>query len=346
MKNITGCKYADFYLNAANKLELSYKIISKKISFVKIFNDDKELCLQANCLDVNNQVSSRICENKYKTSTLLKSQRVPVPDFNLFEDKTDALKTAKNLVKEAKSIVIKPCSSSLGQGITINPKTNDEIIQAINEAFSINSSILIEEYIEGEDYRITIFQNDIIAISRRIPAYVIGDGIKNIEQLIANKNLKRVKSNLPIIVIKEKDIDFLKSKSLNINTIPTKNKYIKLKSGCNIDIGGETQKIETDSIPEVNIKLFKKITKVLKLDFAGIDFISQDIKKPHTQVVSAINEVNSAPQLDVHYFDSSPFNNYAAERILQKYFFSESVAQDKKVEIIGQIYNLKTLERQ
>ena len=48
--------------------------------------------------------------------------------------------------------------------------------------------IIIEKYYEGDDYRVCVINNKVVAVSKRIPPYIIGDGIKSINQLINDLN--------------------------------------------------------------------------------------------------------------------------------------------------------------
>ncbi|MDO8269185.1 MAG: ATP-grasp domain-containing protein [Candidatus Levybacteria bacterium] len=331
MKKITKNKYANFYLNAAESLGLDYEIINEKVGLARIFNETVNLDVSSNVLGVNTQLSSSLSVNKVKTSTLLQEKNIPVPNFRTFKDRILATKYASKQLLKKKYVVIKPISGSLSIGITVKPSSVIQIKKAIIEAFEGNSCIMIESYVPGNHYRVTVLDNEIIAITRRIPANILCDGKNTVKFLIAEKNVKRRKMKLPEIFLRDKDKDYIKKEKIELSKIYPDGTLIDLQLGCDLDIGGERVRIDRDSIPQINLDLFIKATQALTLRFAGIDYITPDIMIPHAQCVTAINEINSAPDSDVHYRDTYPHDNYAAERIVKKIFSQKISLTDESV---------------
>lgn len=325
MKKLINNKYANYYLNAAEKLNLEYEITNENAALAKIYNGAFSLELSANVLSLNSQLSAALATNKEKTSILLKAAGIPTPQFKSFNNKINAEKYLLEKLKKSQPMVVKPLSGSLAIGITIRPETPKEIIKAVREAFDENSIIIIEKYVVGRHYRITVVDDEIIAITERIPAYVVGDSAKTVLELISNKNLEREKLKLPPIVLRQKDHNYLKSKKVKISKVYSNGKKIMLQLGCDLNIGGERKRVDRNIIPAENYEMFIRAVKTLGMRFAGIDYISPDITIPYTKIKSAINEINSAPHSDVHYKDTHPHDNYAAERILKKLFYKENI---------------------
>lgn len=331
MKKLIKNKYANFYLNAADALGLKYTILNKKIGLVRIFNETTKLDISSNVLSVNSQLSSSLSSNKVKTSTLLQAGDIPAPTFKTFRKVSKATDYALEKLENKKLVVIKPINGSLSIGITVNPSSVSQINSAVEEAFVGNSSIMIEEYIRGRHFRVTVLDGTIIAITERLAANVTGNGKSTVVKLIEQKNIQREKNNLPAIFLRPKDLDYLKKEKIELSKIYPEGVLITLQLGCNLDIGGERVRIDKDLVPEINNQLFAKAAKALGLRFAGIDYITPDIMTPHTKIVTAINEINSAPDLDVHYRDSTPNDNYAAIGILTKIFSQKIIVGKEKL---------------
>ena len=323
MKKLIKNSYANFYLNAAVKLNLEYEIHNSEVGLVEVFDSKKRLKISANVPDLNSQLSGGLAANKKKTSVLLQKKKIPVPEFKTFTNSKSALKYALQQNKNNNLIVVKPLSGSLSIGVTVGPRTLTQICRSIKEAFAGNTEIIIEKDIEGQHYRITVLDDEIIAITKRIPAFVIGNGKYTIQKLINNKNIIRKKQKLPLIILRKKDLDYLGENNVMLDSIYPRNKKIQLQYGCDLDIGGEREKVNIYDVPKINQDMFILARQSLYLHFAGIDFISPDIKIPYTELICAINEINSAPDLDVHFRDSNPYNNYAAEKIMSKIFKPE-----------------------
>lgn len=320
MKNLIDNKFTNLYLNAAKKLNLRYKLINEKTAYVKIYNNHQYILVIGNVIGVNKELNARIAANKKKTSILLNEKSVPTPQFTSFKDYKEATRFANEKLKSKKLMVIKPLSGEGAHGVTVNPTTKKQIDNALKEAFATNTEIMIEEYIEGNHFRITIFDGEIIAVTQRTPAYVVGDEKKTVTKLIEQKNIKRAKENLPLIKLRKKDKDYLCTKNVHLTAVYNKGERVDLQLGCDLDIGGERTRIFIEEIPEENRKMFKKAARTIGLRLSGIDFISPDITTPYNKVKCAVNEINSCPSFEVHYLDSFPNNNYAAERLFEKYF--------------------------
>jgi len=316
MQKITTNPYANFYLNAAYKFGLEYSILNDKLGLARIFNESTSLDISANALGVNTEISARLAGNKTKTSILLREDQIPVPKFKRFRDTKKAMAYAMGKLKNKKMLVIKPIAGSLSVGVTVNPSSEIQMKNALSEAFEGNSSIMIEEYITGRHYRITVLDDQIIAITERLAANVTTDGVNTINKLIIKKNIERRKMNLPAIALRKRDLHYLKDMKINLNKVYRANRNIILQLGCDLDIGGERKRIHLENVPSENLELFKKALRKLNLRFAGIDYITPDITIPYFKTKTAINEINSAPDSDVHFRDTYPNDNYAAEKII------------------------------
>ena len=79
-----------------------------------------------------------------------------------------------------KAVVIKPPNRQTWTW-HYNNKNNDDVRifeRAIDIAFEADQSILIEEFIEGKEFRIFVMNDEVAAILQRVPANVTGDGIQ------------------------------------------------------------------------------------------------------------------------------------------------------------------------
>jgi len=320
MKNLISNPYANYYLNAADSLNIKFKVLNEAAALAEIYSNKTKIKLTSNILDLNTQISGEIATNKKKTLILLGSGKIPVPDFKTFTDPTDAKEYLVGKIKESEQMVVKPIGGSLSIGVYINPTNQDQAEKAIDSAFSGSNEIMIENFIAGNNYRISVLDNEIIAVTKRLPAFVVGDQKLTVSELIVEKNIQRKKHQLPEIVLRNVDREFLTEKNINETTVYPLGKKIILQTGCDFDIGGERVQIAREAIPDVSKEMFIRSLKLLGLRFAGIDYISPDITKPYTKIKGGINEINSAPYSEVHFWDSYPTSNYAAERILRKLF--------------------------
>jgi cyanophycin synthetase len=166
------------------------------------------------------------------------------------------------------------------------------------------SSVIIERYFTGTDYRLLVVGNKLVAASARYPAAVTGNGIHSIQQLVDAVNASHERGDdhdkvLTKIKIDQQVIDLLAEQSLTPESIPATGEYILLRHTANLSTGSTAEDV-TDIVHPDNIFMAERAAKIIGLDVCGIDIISPDITKPLTENGGAILEINAAPGPRMH----------------------------------------------
>tara|TARA_B110000977_G_C10703537_1_gene348369 strand:+ start:153 stop:455 length:303 start_codon:yes stop_codon:yes gene_type:complete len=83
-------------------------------------------------------------------------------------------------------VVLKPLNANHGRGVSINLTTDEQVTTAFDFAKEQGTSraVLVESFITGFDHRMLVVNNELVAVAKRIPGHVVGDGKLSIEQLI------------------------------------------------------------------------------------------------------------------------------------------------------------------
>ena len=129
--------------------------------------------------------------------------------------------------------MIKPKSTNFGLGISIFKEffSIEEYKRALEIAFSEDKSILIENFIEGKEYRFFVIDNEVLGILHRVPANVKGNGIDNIKNLVLEKNKSSLRGQgykrpLEKIKLGEAEKMFLKAQNKDFDYIPLKDEEL------------------------------------------------------------------------------------------------------------------------
>ena len=128
----------------------------------------------------------------------------------------------RNMVINRKNInypvVVKIIDGANGDNVYVDIQNNKELIYAIDQIINNNhKELMIEEFIKGKDHRVLMFNNKLIDVVQRTSPFIIGDGIKNIKELVKNKNDKRRNlGHRPIQI----DYYYLKKCNLNLEYVP------------------------------------------------------------------------------------------------------------------------------
>lgn len=254
--------------------------------------------LQSSFTDATPQLSAVIARNKHSASSLLKQSGIPVPTHELVQSESEATRVAEKI---GYPVVIKPSDLDGGLGVAADLNSPDEVILAYRAASKFSKNILLEKHIHGRDYRLTVFQGEVIWTIERQPAGVHGDGVSSVHQLIDVINSDPRRGDGPHAPLKklkldEESLEMLKSAGFDAESIPQKDQFLTLRRNANIATGGMPRAVLEDIHPD-NKRLAVRAAQALKLDLAGVDLLIPDINKSWLEGGAAICEVNAQPNL-------------------------------------------------
>lgn len=275
-------------------------------------------------LPFNSMSAYKISENKFYTNMILAGAGIPVPSFTQVKEKM----FRSNLWSMAGvrfPVVVKPAAGTYkGVGVITNIRDKKTLVRHLRDSFKKHKgSMLVEEYHKYEhDYRVLVLDGKVIAVTRRIPAYVIGDGNSTIRTLIEKKNQTRKQFEpIPLSPI-EIDTELrshLQSQRLTLRTRPKEGHYIKLKNVSNFGAGGEAENV-TNKICKANKDLAVKAARLMNLRFAGIDILCSDIGKSITRTGGVIVELNARPGFYTHLYPTIGRPNNVACKVIRALF--------------------------
>ncbi len=319
--------YEDFELStqillkAAIKRGLNYTIIDKESNFIALYNDNQiEYIQQATKTSLDSYSTVLVMENKVVTKHVLSKFNINVPQGAVFTDKSEA-KKAYTCFKN-RAVVVKPKSTNYGLGITILKENFDEALfhQAMDIAFKYDTTVLVEVFVEGKEYRFFVLGDKVVGILHRVPANVVGDGKQTIRQLVAQKNLnpirgKGYKTPLEKIKLSTEEAIFLKERQKTFDTIPNKGETVYLRKNSNVSTGGDTIDY-TNRISEEYKQKAVEAAQAVGAKICGVDMIIPSINAPFSEDNYSIIELNFNPAIHIHCFPFIGKNRKLGSKIL------------------------------
>jgi D-alanine-D-alanine ligase-like ATP-grasp enzyme len=241
------------------------------------------------------------CNQKHLTSSILRENNIPVPKFYVWDNKQTNLNNIKNINKNISfPLVVKPTNGQQGHGVKTNIKNNDDLnkhVQFLLSTISKKNNIIIEQQISGSEFRVTVYNGDIIGIDKKNSPYVIGNNKNTLSELIDEHKHS---------VYKPYNIDtkLLRKQNVNLETIIPANKKIILSRINNISNGANPTNIPLNMVHVDNIYMFKQINQIFKKNITGIDYISENLSLPYYHT-GAVIEINTQPGVTSHTRDSN-----------------------------------------
>ena len=292
----------------AIKIGLKVQVIDENDQFLRIeYKDKVEYVKNGNMTSKDSYISPLIMENKVVTKKILDEQGFRVPRGYEISNLEEAVKIF-DYVKN-KPIVIKPKSTNFGLGISIfkhGTSSLDDYSNAIQFALKEDKDVLVEEFIEGTEYRFFVIEGKTKAVLLRVPANVEGDGKHTIRELVEIKNKNPLRGDAkktPLKKIELGEIEELqlKEQGFNLETVLENGEIAYLRENSNISTGGDSIDM-TDEVHQSYKELAVKITDAMMAKVCGVDLIIPNINKEVTKENYGVIEANFNPMMMMHIY--------------------------------------------
>jgi len=287
-------------VNAARSRGIPFRRLNKG-SLIQFGYGSKQRRILASETDRTTAIAEAIAQDKNLTRDLLSGIGVPVPEGRPVESADDAWEAAEEI---GVPVVVKPQDGNQGRGVTTNLSTKEQVVRAYEIAYEESSSVIVEKYIPGCDYRLLVIGGKLVAAARREPANVIGDGLHSIQQLIdvVNQDPRRGEHHgtvLSKIHINDAAMVVLKEQGFVPESVPAAGQRVLIRRNANLSTGGTAVDV-TDKVHPDWVARGVEAARMVGLDVAGIDVVAIDIAEPCVSGTGAIVEVNAAPGLRMH----------------------------------------------
>lgn len=312
-------------IKEALKRGVRVDILDRKENFIALHKGDKtEYVKQATKTSLDSYSTVLVMENKLVTKRVLDENKVRTPQGRSYTDVGESLDDFE--LYSGGGIVIKPNNTNFGIGITIFKDGIDKesYKKAVEIAFSHDSTILIEEFISGKEYRFFVIGDEVVGILHRVPANVCGDGKRSISDLVHEKNKdplrgKGYRTPLEKINLGVAEEMFLKGQNLDFDYIPGEGEVIYLRENSNISTGGDSIDFTDEIHPEYK-RIAVEAAKAVDATICGVDMMLDQMEE-FDEGGYGIIELNFNPAIHIHCYPYSGKNRELGKKVLDKLGF-------------------------
>lgn len=290
-------------------------------SLLQFGHGAKQRRIRASETDLTGAIAESIAQDKELTRSLLASIGVPVPEGRPVVSAEDAWEAAEEI---GLPVVVKPQDGNQGRGVATNLLTREQVLTAYAAAREESSSVIVEKFIPGNDYRLLVVGDQLVAAARREPAQVVGDGIHTVKELVDRENLDPRRGEHHATVLSKIHLDeislaVLAEQGFTPDSVPPAGKGVLIRRNANLSTGGTAVDVTDRVHPEWAARAVEA-ARMVGLDVTGIDVVALDISRPAEPGTGAIVEVNAAPGLRMHTAPSSGTPRPVGEAIVNMLF--------------------------
>ncbi|TWX72071.1 cyanophycin synthetase [Colwellia demingiae] len=279
--------------------------------------------IQATITSETKHIAVEISCDKEDTHNLLNDLGLPVPQQRMVYSDTQAVRMAKRI---GYPVVLKPLNANHGRGVSIDLTTEEQVITAFAFAREHGTSraVLVESFLTGLDHRMLVINGELVAVAKRVPGHVIGDGVNNISKLIdiINEDPRRGVGHEKVLTQLELDTQaerLLEEADFTQGTVLAKGEIFYLRSTANLSTGGTAIDM-TDVVHPDNKTMAERAVKAVGLYIGGVDFLTADITQSYKDIGGGIVEVNAAPGFRMHVAPSEGKPRDVAGKVIDMLF--------------------------
>jgi cyanophycin synthetase len=257
--------------------------------------------IQAAEIDSTSAIAESIAQDKDLTKRLLAAAGVPVPDGRSVTTFEEALEAMREL---GCPVVVKPRDGNQGRGVTVNITSESHLEVGVRAALEHGSEILVERFIPGNDHRLLVVGDTVVAAACREPPHVVGDGIHSIRELVDRVNADPRRGDGHATSLTKIRFDEIAHARLRIqgyepHSVPARGARVILRNNANLSTGGTATDVTDDVHPDLAQRAIQA-AKMVGLDICGVDIVCESVLQPLEAQGGAVVEVNAAPGFRMH----------------------------------------------
>ncbi len=243
--------------------------------------------------ELTSAVAFRICDDKGQTREVLERAGIAVPPGRLatFDD------ADLDFLAEHRDVVVKPVRGEQGWGVTVGVTSPGELDRARTEASRWCPDVLLERRCPGDDVRVVVIADEVVAASVRRPAQVVGTGSHTIAELVEEESRAReaATGGASTIPLDQMTRDVVASAGYCLDDVLENGVTLAVRRTANLHTGGTIHDI-TDELHPALAATAVEVAQVIGIPVVGVDLVVHGFDSPDHVVI----EANEQPGLANH----------------------------------------------
>ncbi len=229
----------------------------------------------------------------------LSKHGVPVPVYRtLF---VPFINDPEKIFRElATPFILKSRVGSRGRHTVTNIHTLDEFKAGLKVAGALSPFLVAEEHLTGDVCRATFVDGKLMGFYRGMAPFVIGDGMKTIGELVAEKDARRHERVEQVLINREMREHIMRL-GFDVDTVLPAGLRLALTHRTGRFFGGMTEEM-LDKLHPSFAPILGRAAEVVGMPVMGFDCIIPDPTEDASTQRWGIIECNTLPFIDLHYY--------------------------------------------
>jgi len=285
--------YARIIVDEARRRGIAVEIEDAKAGLFTLSLGGRRISCRESLSDLTSAVSMSRCDDKSLTSRLLANGGLLVPAQAVVREDEDALA----FLEKYHRVVVKPARGEQGHGVFVDLTTKKEVLSAVKYVRELSDTVVIEEFISGQDLRIIVIGGETVAAAVRKPAAIVGNGVHTIQELIVKQSRRRAAATQgeSTIPMDEETDRCVHQAGYDMRDVLPEGVELQVRKAANLHTGGTIHDVTASLHPTLS-EAAVKAAELLRMPLVGLDLIVDAPNEPHYRLI----EANERPGLANH----------------------------------------------
>ena len=266
--------YARIIVDEARRRGIGVDVLDAEGGFFRLTHGGRSITCRESLSELTNAVAMSRCDDKAVTRRLMEAAGVPVPAQLHVAPDADDLSAAEAFLAEHGSVVVKPARGEQGRGVTVGVDTVEGLHKAFVSARGQGGVVLIEEHVTGDDLRVLVINNEVVAAALRKPPEITGDGVKTVRALVEALSRRRsaATDGESAIPMDDETERCLAAEGLQWDDVLEKGRKARARRTANLHTGGALHDVTDMLHPDIAASALDA-ARAISIPVCGVDFI-------------------------------------------------------------------------
>ncbi|WP_018233912.1 ATP-grasp domain-containing protein [Thioalkalivibrio thiocyanodenitrificans] len=179
--------YARIIVDEALRRGITFRLLDPEAGYFCLTHGGRSIVCLESLSELTSAIAMSLCDDKSATLRLLRRAGLRVPEQVRAGDE----EANRAFLERHGRIVVKPLRGEQGAGVSVNIHDADEMDMAVRDARRFADTVLLEEHVDGEDLRILVIGDEVVAAAVRRAPTIVGNGHDDIRTLIKVRSRER-----------------------------------------------------------------------------------------------------------------------------------------------------------
>ncbi|HEX5659046.1 MAG TPA: hypothetical protein VFX59_17750 [Polyangiales bacterium] len=268
-------------------------ILAPRAEYFRLSFRGRSVVCRESLSELTSAVAMSICDDKRTTQRVLARAGLRTPVHRVAGGEADNLA----FLEQYHAAVVKPARGEQGKGISVGVRGAEHLLAAIEGARRIDETVLLEEFVEGDDLRMIVMDCELVAAAVRKPPSVTGNGEQRIAELIVAQSRKRASetSGESRIPLDEETRRCVRDAGYELDDILPRGITVQVRRAANVHTGGTIHDV-TDQVSTDLVEAACRAARALAIPVVGLDMIVPSLADDKYWII----EANERPGLANH----------------------------------------------